>query len=167
ESRPGYPLATASGSVPHGEIIGAAIELARTFAEHAGGIAADAWASLPGAIDRLSSEQSLRLMRRAVNFLERGGAAALNLLIAGGDILRTLPECFDDWIDLLWTVAAHGNAGLVAFIRASPVSFQTIAAQADHQRATELARRVIALACEVARIDSESALACFRSSPKA
>ena len=106
-------------------------------------------------------------MRRATNFLERGGAAALNVLIAGGEILRTLPECFDVWIDRLWTVAAHGNAGLVAFIRASPASFQTIAAQADHQRATELARRVIALTCEVARIDSETALACFRSSAKA
>ena len=43
----------------------------------------------------------------------RGGAAALHILIAGGEILRTLPECFDEWIDMLWTVASHGNAGLV------------------------------------------------------
>ena len=147
--------------------ISAAIELARTFAEHAGGIAADAWASLPRAIDRLSSEQSLQLMRRAMNFLERGGAAALNVLIAGGEILRTLPEGFDDWIDLLWTVAAHGNAGLVAFIRSSPAFFQTIAATKDRESATALARRVISLTREVGRVDSEAALACLRSSAKA
>ena len=87
-------------------------------------------------------------MRRALNFLERGGAAALHLLIAGGEILRLLPECFDDWIDLLWTVASHGNAGLVAFIRSSPLFFQTIAAQKDRQSAATLARRVISLTSE-------------------
>ena len=106
-------------------------------------------------------------MRRATSFLERGGAAALHLLIAGGEILRTLPECFDEWIDLLWAVASHGNAGLVAFIRSSPAFFQTIAAQKDHLSATTLAHRVIALTREVARIDSEAALACLRSSAKA
>ena len=147
--------------------ISAAIDLARTFAEHAGGIAADAWASLPAAIDRLDAEQSLRLMRRAMNFLERGGAAALNFLIAGGEILRTLPECFDDWIDLLWAVAAHGNAGLVAFIRSSPAFFQTIAATKDQESAAALAHRVISLTREVGRVDSEAALACLRSSAKA
>jgi nitric oxide reductase NorD protein len=145
----------------------AAIDLAAAFAERAGGIAADAWAALPEAIDRLEAEQALRLMRRATSFLERGGAAALHFLIAGGEILRTLPEGFDQWIDLLWAVASHGNAGLVAFIRSSPAFFQTIAAQKDHLRASTLAHRVIDLTREVARIDSEAALACLRSSAKA
>ena len=102
-----------------------------------------------------------------MNFLERGGAAALNFLIAGGEILRTLPECFDDWIDLLWAVAAHGNAGLVAFIRSSPAFFQTIAATKDQESAAALAHRVISLTREVGRVDSEAALACLRSSAKA
>lgn len=146
---------------------GAAIDLVKAFAEHAGGIAVDAWASLPNAIERLDTEQSLLLMRRSMNFLERGGAAGLHLLIAGGENLRALPECFDEWIDLLWTVAAHGNAGLVAFIRASPLFFQTIAATKDRSAAAALANRVIALARDVARVDSESALACLRSSAKA
>ncbi len=145
----------------------AAIDLAAAFAERAGGIAADAWAALPDAIDRLEPESALRLMRRAASFLERGGAAALHFLIAGGEILRALPECFDEWIDLLWAVASHGNAGLVAFIRSSPAFFQTIAAQKDHLRASILAHRVIDLTREVARIDSEAALACLRSSAKA
>jgi len=145
----------------------AAIRLVRNFAERAGGIAADAWAALPQAIDKLAGDQALKLMRRATSFLERGGAVALNILVAGGEILRTLPECFDDWIDLLWAVASHGNAGLVAFIRTSPAFFQTLASTKDHGNAVGLARRVIALTREVALVDSEAALACLRSSAKA
>lgn len=145
----------------------AAIALAAAFAERAGGIAADAWAAIPTAVAELNAEQVLKLFRRAESFLERGGAAALHLLIAGGETLRTLPECFDEWIDLLWAVASHGNAGLVAFIRSSPAFFRTISAQSDHAKAVTLAQRVIALTREVARIDSEAALACLRSSAKA
>lgn len=148
-------------------IADAAIDLATAFAERAGGIAADAWTALPAALDRLDADQGLKLLRRSTNFLERGGAAALHLLVAGGEILRTLPECFDEWIDLLWTVAPHGNAGLVAFIRSSPAFFQTIAAQKDRSGATKLAQRVIGLTREVAQVDSEAALACLRSSAKA
>src|SRR6266849_8239419 len=160
---------TRAGSSPplNDEILNAAIALAAAFAERAGGIAADAWAALPQAIDKLAADQALKLMRRATSFLERGGAAALNILIAGGEILRTLPECFDDWIDLLWAVASHGNAGLVAFIRTSPAFFQTLASTKDHENAVGLARRVIALTREVALVDSEAALACLRSSAKA
>jgi nitric oxide reductase NorD protein len=151
----------------NGEVTHAAIDLVSAFAQRAGGIATDAWAAIPAAFDRLAANQTLKLTRRAASFLERGGAAALHLLIAGGEILRTIPECFDDWTDLLWAVASHGNAGLVAFIRSSPAFFSTIALQKDHQSAIKLARRVIALTREVTRVDSEAALACLRSSAKA
>ena len=148
-------------------LIDAAIDLAKAFATRAGGIAADAWTSLPDAIETLGADAALKLMRRAASFLERGGAAAFHLLITGGEVLRALPECFDQWIDLLWTVASHGNAGLVAFIRSSPLFFQTITSTKDHQSAVALAHRVIALTRDIARVDSESALACLRSSAKA
>jgi nitric oxide reductase NorD protein len=157
----------AKGSEPPSEITGAAIELAAAVAVHAGGIAADAWSALPNAIAGLDSENALKLMRRAASFLERGGGAALQVLIAGGEILRALPECFDEWIDLLWAVAAHGNAGLVAFVRASPAFFETITIGAHRTNATDLARRVMTLTREVARVDAESALACLHSSARA
>src|SRR2546423_1581540 len=156
-----------SANADAGDLIAAAIDLVKAFAEHAGGVAADAWACLPAAIDRLNEQQSLRLMRRANNFLERGGAVALHLLIAGGEILRVLPERFDDWIDLLWTIATHGNAGLVAFIRSSPIFFQTITSTNDKADAAILAHLVMLLTREVGRVDSEAALACLRSSAKA
>lgn len=145
----------------------AAVDLAKSFAEHAGGIAADAWVSIPAATARLDPDNALKLIRRARSFLERGGGAALQVLIAGGDILRTVPECFDEWIDLLWAVAAHGNAGLVAFTRTCPGVFQSIETETRHDRAVDLVRRVISLTRDVARIDGESALACLRSSAKA
>ena len=152
---------------PRTDVTRAAIDLTAAFAERAGGIAADAWASLPEALAGLDAEPALKLMRRATSFLERGGAAALNVLIAGGEILRALPESFDDWIDLLWSVASHGNAGLVAFVRASPAFFQSITNTAARKDASALARRVIALTRDVARVDSEAALACLRSSSRA
>ena len=160
----GLPLTDAASAEDFSR---SAIDLARAFAEHAGGIAADAWDSLPAAIDRLSAEQSLRLMKRAMNFLERGGAVGLHMLIAGGEVLRTLAVCFEEWTELLWTIAPHGNAALVAFIRASPTFFQNIAASKNQVGANALALRVIALTREVAQVDAESALACLRSSAKA
>ncbi len=144
----------------------ATVNLAAAFAARAGGIAADAWAAMPEATARLSSEDTLKLVGRAGEFLERGGGAALHVLTAGGEVLRAVPQAFDDWIALLWTVAAHGNAALIAFVRVSPAFFQSLAGDAT-RRAVELARRAISVTREVAQVDGEAALACFRSSLRA
>ncbi len=149
------------------EVARGATLLASTFAIRAGGIASDAWAALPVALARLSTPAALRLMTCAGDFLERGGGAALHVLTAGGDVLRAVPSAFDDWIELLWIIAAQGNAALVAFVRTSPVFFQAMTAEADAARAAELSRRVIQVTKDVARVDGEAALACFRSSTSA
>jgi len=140
------------------------IELAAEFAARAGGIAADAWTALPVALANLNPTDALRLLESTVGFLERGGGSALQVLITGGEILRTLPEIFDEWLKLLWTVAKHGNASLVAFVRSSPRFVRGLASQHDHARLINLALRVIKLANEIAETDGEAALACFRSS---
>ena len=142
----------------------ASIDLAAAFATRAGGIASDAWSGLPEAINGLSTERALNLIASASAFLERGGGAALHVLTAGGDVLRTVPEAFEAWIELLWTVAAHGNAGLVAFVRVSPSFFRAIAGEKNHRRTVELTKRALAVTREVALVDTEAALACFRSS---
>jgi nitric oxide reductase NorD protein len=143
------------------------LALAEAFASRAGGMAADAWASLPSAVEGLNSEDALRLFAAANSFLERGSGAALHILGAGGEILRRAAEIFNDWIDLLWVVAEHGNASLVAFVRSSPVLFRLLNEEVDHSRALSLARRVVALTKEIATVDSEAGLACFRSSARA
>jgi hypothetical protein len=148
-------------------IFRAAALLASAFAARAGGIAADAWSALPIALAGQEVSDADKLMRRANDFLERGGGAALHVLVAGGEVLRILPEAFDDWIALLWVVAEHGNANLIAFVRYSPSFFQSLASETEHARAVKLALSVIHITREVATLDGESALACFRSSPQA
>jgi hypothetical protein len=149
------------------EVTKRGIELAAEFASRAGGIAADAWAALPAALANLKSPDALRLLGNTLGFLERGGGSALQVLITGGEILRTLPEIFDEWVKLLWTVAQHGNASLVAFVRSSPRFVRALASEADHDRLVNLALRVINLTREIAEIDGEAAIACFRSSSSA
>jgi hypothetical protein len=143
------------------------IELAAEFASRAGGIAADAWAALPAALANLDSDDALKLLDGTLGFLERGGGSALQVLIAGGEMLRSLPEIFDDWLKLLWTVAQHGNASLVAFVRSSPRFVRGLRSEPDHKRLANLALRVIQLTRKIAETDGEAALACFRSSAPA
>ena len=148
-------------------VTSAALTLAGAFASRAGGIAADAWSVIPEALAQLSAADAKRLLNSANTFLERGGGAALHILIAGGEILRRAPEIFDEWIALLWVVAAHGNASLVAFVRSSPGLIRVLNADANRAAALELSRRVLALTKEIAAVDGEAALACFRSSARA
>ncbi|HEU4596474.1 MAG TPA: VWA domain-containing protein [Pyrinomonadaceae bacterium] len=146
----------------------AAVETAREFAVRAGGIASDLWSALPAAVEGLSAEAVLRLFGHAKEFLGRGGAAALHATTAGGEVLRVLPEAFDAWAELLHAVAEHSNAGLVALARSSPTFFRSLSqGRAGRAHVAEVARRVLASAREVARVDAEAAISCFRSAPQA
>ncbi|HEY0385513.1 MAG TPA: hypothetical protein VGC64_05855, partial [Pyrinomonadaceae bacterium] len=142
---------------PEAVVAAAAIELAHSFAARAGGIAADVWAALPDALVGQTSTHALKLLKNTGAFLERGGSAALYVLTAGGEVLRSVPDAFDAWLELLRLIAEHGNAGLIAFVRASPGFFQTLAGETDRRRAADLARRIIAVTGEVARVDGEAA----------
>ena len=149
------------------DLIASALALAGAFAARAGGIATDAWAVIPETLAEVSAPDASRLLKSANEFLERGGNAALHILIAGGEILRRAPEIFDEWIELLWVVAAHGNASLVAFVRSSPGFIRLLNVDPNRASAIELSRRVISLTKEIAAVDGEAALACFRSSSRA
>jgi hypothetical protein len=148
-------------------VAGAAVALAAAFAARAGGIAADVWAALPEALAGLTTAHALQLLSSTSAFLERGGSAALQVMSAGSHVLRGVPEVFDAWLALLWIIAEHGNAGLVATLRASPGFFQTLINETGQAHAVMLSQRIIAVTSEVARVDSEAALACLRSSTRA
>jgi nitric oxide reductase NorD protein len=154
-------------SLNNGNLTSVALSLASAFAARAGGIAADAWSMIPQALAELSASDAIRLLTTTQNFLERGGGAALHILIAGGEILRRAPEIFDEWIALLWVVATHGNASLVAFVRSSPGFVRLLSTDPNRAAAIDLSLRVLALTKEIAAVDSEAALACFRSSSRA
>ncbi len=142
-----------------------AVALAAGFAERAGGIATDAWLAIPTALAKLDHEDALRLLNRTTDFLQRGGGGALHVMLSGAEILRTLPEVFDSWIELLWTVAQHGNASLVAFVKSSPRFIRGFAGAIDRGRAVTLSKRVLSLTRDIAAMDGEAALSCFRASP--
>jgi nitric oxide reductase NorD protein len=163
----GSTVARKLKSFQNPELTKAAVDLAGAFAARAGGIAADAWAVTPDAIAELSATDAIRLLKNANDFLERGGGAALHVLIAGGEILRRAPEIFDEWIALLWVVATHGNASLVAFVRSSPGFIRLLNADPNRAAAIALSLRVLTLTEEIAAVDGEAALACFRSSARA
>lgn len=149
------------------EVTDAALALAAAFAARAGGIAADAWTSIPAALSQLPAADATRLLARTNDFLERGGGAALQVLLSGGEIVRRAPEIFDEWIELLWVVAAHGNASLIAFVRSSPRFLRLLSDGGNRNDAVVLSRRVLALTKDIAAVDGEAALACFRSSSRA
>ncbi|HEV2708185.1 MAG TPA: VWA domain-containing protein [Pyrinomonadaceae bacterium] len=144
-----------------------AVSVAGAFAARAGGIASEMWSALPDAVEALDERAALRLLAHAESFLERGGAAALHAFVAGGEVLRAVPEAFDAWAALLHAIGEQSNAGLVALARSTPQFFRTFAARTDHVRAAELARRIIAAAHRVAQVDAEAAISCFRSGPQA
>ena len=148
-------------------VLESALALAAEFALRAGGIASDAWSTLPSAIANLNPDDAVRLLEQTSKFLERGGGVALHVLTSGSDILRVLPRVFDEWIELLSLVSEHGNASLVAFVRSSPRFVRAVAAQVERGQAIEIAKRVIRVTQQIARIDGEAALACFRASAQA
>ena len=81
---------------------------------------------MPTALARLQADYAVRLLERTAEFLERGGGVALHVLVAGSEMLRSLPEIFDEWIELLLLVAKQGNASLVAFVRGSGPSVPAV-----------------------------------------
>ncbi|MCA1816376.1 MAG: hypothetical protein LC746_08215, partial [Acidobacteria bacterium] len=149
-------------------VIRESLKLAEAFAARAGGMASDVWASLPAATAGLDAGRALALFDAAEGFLERGGAAALHVLVAGGEVMRLAPEVFDEWAALARAVAGQGNAALVALARSSPDFFRALARRsATHARAVELSRRVVSVVAEVARADAEAAISCLKSAPAA
>src|SRR6185503_10111226 len=142
-----------------------AFALAAAFAFRAGGMAADAWKAIPAALAHLSAKDARRLISSTHEFLERGGGGALNLMAAGGGMLRLAPDVFADWLELLRVVAQHGNASLIAFVRASPRFVRSFFNDPKSVDSVSLMKRVIELTRDIARLDGEAALACFRASP--
>src|SRR5215213_6599636 len=165
----GVAVGGREGDEARAEVWDAALAMAQVFASRVGGLAADMWAALPGASEGLKSGDVLRLFRQSEGFLDRGGAAALHVLVAGGEVLRLFPAAFDAWGALLRSVAAHNNACLVALARTGPQTFRSLAdpPHVGGARARDLALNVIEAVQEVARVDAEAAISCMRSAPQA
>jgi len=158
----------ASGGTGEGGLAAEGLRLAEAFAQRAGGIAADMWSELPAALAGLDAARARDLLAQTEGFLDRGGAAALHVLAAGGEAMRLLPEVFDEWSRLLRTVSQHSNATLVAASRTGPPFFRAMReSRAPREQVAATARRVLSVAREVAATDAEAAILCLRSAPQA
>ncbi len=142
------------------------VALAAHFANRTGGMTADLWTNLPASLEKLTAENAVRLMEKAREFLEFGGSVTLHFVSAGSDVLQKTGEVFEDWCAVLQKIARHGNAVLIAFLRATPKFFAQIQSLKTRDE-IELAQRVLNLVSEIAETDAESALAAFRSSANA
>ena len=154
------------------EVASGAIKLASVFASRTGGMTADLWANLPKALDGLSASSAIRLANSGVEFLDHGGSVTLHFVAAGSEVLRTAKYVFEEWCGVLQKIAKHGNAVLIAFLRATPKFFKQISThkisgiKSEEARVAAI-RRVLDLTGVIAEKDAESALAAFRSSTAA
>jgi nitric oxide reductase NorD protein len=102
------------------------VALASQFANRTGGMTADLWANLPESLSKVSAENAVRLMEKAREFLEFGGSVTLHFVSSGADVLQKTDAVFEDWCEVLQKIAKHGNAILIAFLRATPKFFAQI-----------------------------------------
>src|SRR5690606_18718799 len=132
-------------------VAAAVISLAHSFANRTGGMTADLWSSLPAALEGLDGQRAVALANRAADQLDHGGSVTLHFVGAGGEVLRLMPEVFDDWCGVLAKIASGGNAVLIAFLRASPKFFNrvsriTLDGAEDGSVKSRAVRRILALA---------------------
>lgn len=145
----------------------AAFELGRLFANRTGGMTADLWAKLPEIFEGLSAADTVLLQRRAMEILDLGGSVTLYFLASGGKILGSIGFLFEDWCSVLRTISVHGNAVLIGFLRSTPRWVKQMEAVGRREDVNILAAAVLDHVAMLAEDDGESALALFRSSPRA
>lgn len=165
QNTPDVAVALARFGDEKADVSGAVLALAAQFAERTGGMAADLWANLPIALEKTPASEAILLMQRSGEFLEFGGSVTLHFVTSGSDVLSSSPKAFDDWHLLARTIARHGNAVLISFLRATPKFFGAFTKK--KKASSEDIQRVLQLTATIAETDAESALAAFRSSATA
>ncbi len=143
----------------------AVLGLGHEFALRTGGMTADLWATLPTALGKLDADQALALTARTVEFLDLGGSVTLHFIAAGSVVVAVSRVAFEDWEVLARTIARHGNAVLISFLRATPRVIARF--PAGRVADPEPLRRVLQLTTAIAETDAESALAAFKASDEA
>ncbi len=144
----------------------AVLALASNFANRTGGLTAELWQNLPESLAGISAGNASLLMKRSGEFLEFGGSVTLHFVASGSKVLELDEGAFDDWCAVSREIARHGNAILIAFLRATPKFFAQLAGKKKRIH-TDAIRRVLQLTGKIARADAESALAAFKSSASA
>lgn len=162
EHTPAVAVALARFNDKKSDVAESLMELATQFAVRTGGMTADLWGSVPASIGDLEADAAIRLLNRGAEFLEFGGSVTLNFIVSGSRVMIACPAAFDSWTQLARSIARHGNAVLISFLRATPRFFAAFSQQKAALHAD--ISKVLQLVARIAETDAESALAAFKSS---
>ena len=146
-----------------GKVTDSVFVLANDFANRTGGMTADLWGILPGALSKLDAAKAMALLESSAAFLEFGGSVTLHFVTAGGEVLASADAAFDDWCRLSRAIARYGNAVLISFLRAITEVLSPLKQWKERVPVDDV-RRVLQLTEKIASTDAESALAAFKSS---
>ncbi|HRI02116.1 MAG TPA: VWA domain-containing protein [Pyrinomonadaceae bacterium] len=144
----------------------AVLTLAADFVSRTGGLTADLWQELPTALAVITAPNAVALMESSAEFLEYGGSVTLHFVASGSKVLTLSERAFDDWRAASREIARHGNAVLIAFLRATPKLVDRLAGPKSRLEQGTV-NRVLLLTKRIAETDAESALAAFKSSAAA
>lgn len=148
------------------DVAEAVLTLTSSFANRTGGMTADLWKQLPDSLSKVSARSAVKLMKHADGFLEFGGSVTLHFISSGAEVLALSNSGFKEWHSVCRSIAAHGNAVLISFLRATPRVIRSLVISGRSGK-DDVIRRILQLISEIAANDAESALAAFKSSSSA
>jgi len=146
----------------------AVLDLAESFAQRTGATAAEFLSAVGEGLDFIQSQSDVvELCKQTANFLERGGATALQYFRSARSVIEVggAPS-FEKWNRVTRKVADEGNAIVYDFLKLTPKVLATIRVT-QRKRAPERVNAVLDVVEELAGQNVYVALECFKSSPRA
>jgi nitric oxide reductase NorD protein len=160
--------ATATESSRGESPMDAVLDLAESFAQRTGATAAEFLSAVGEGLDFIQSQSDVvELCKQTANFLERGGATALQYFRSARSVIEIggAPS-FEKWNRVTRKVADEGNAIVYDFLKLTPKVLATIRVT-QRKRAPERVNAVLDVVEELAGQNVYVALECFKSSPRA
>jgi nitric oxide reductase NorD protein len=146
----------------------AVLDLAESFAQRTGATAAEFLSAVGEGLDFIQSQSDVvELCKQTANFLERGGATALQYFRSARSVIEIGgASSFEKWNRVTRKVADEGNAIVYDFLKLTPKVLATIRVT-QRKRAPERVNVVLDVVEELAGQNVYVALECFKSSPRA
>src|SRR6266511_2100437 len=146
----------------------AVLDLAESFAQRTGATAAEFLSAVGEGLDFIQSQSDVvELCKQTANFLERGGATALQYFRSARSVIEIGgASSFEKWNRVTRKVADEGNAIVYDFLKLTPKVLATIRVT-QRKRAPERVNAVLDVVEELAGQNVYVALECFKSSPRA
>ncbi len=159
---------SSSPEPPPDSPLDAVLDLAENFAQRTGATAAEFLSAVGEGLEFIQSQSDVvELCKQTANFLERGGATALQYFRSARSVIEIGgASSFEKWNRVTRKVADEGNAIVYDFLKLTPKVLATIRVT-QRKRAPERVNAVLDVVEELAGQNVYVALECFKSSPRA